>query len=89
MTSKKGLTTLEKSLILFVALTAVAIGIVVVFIIERNNSSQGELLLLQIQIYFKIIHFAHLLSSDFHSDINVDKASQWYQIKQKETRNYL
>lgn len=80
MTSKKGLTTLEKSLIfLFVALTAVTIGIVVVFVIERNNASpKGELLLLQIRIYFKIISFVHLQSSDFHSDINVDKASQWY-----------
>lgn len=40
MKSKKGLTTLEKSLIfLFVALTAVSIGLVVVFVIERNNSS--------------------------------------------------
>uniref|UniRef100_A0A8C1YT96 Zgc:154142 n=1 Tax=Cyprinus carpio TaxID=7962 RepID=A0A8C1YT96_CYPCA len=43
MTSKNGLTTLEKSLIfLFVALTAVTIGIVVVFVIERNNSSPKE-----------------------------------------------
>uniref|UniRef100_A0A673NE00 Ovochymase 2 n=1 Tax=Sinocyclocheilus rhinocerous TaxID=307959 RepID=A0A673NE00_9TELE len=43
MTSKKGLTTLEKSLIfLLVALTAVTIGKVVVFVIERNNSSPKE-----------------------------------------------
>ncbi|CAM4474958.1 unnamed protein product [Leuciscus chuanchicus] len=43
MKSKKGLTTLEKSLIfLFVALTAVTIGLVVVFVIEKNNSSPRE-----------------------------------------------
>jgi len=67
MKSKKGLTTLEKSLIfLFVALTAVTIGIVVVFVIEKNKSSpRGGLLftsklLVRIQIYLmKIIRVLH------------------------------
>jgi len=85
MKSKKGLTTLEKSLIfLFVALMAVTIGIVVVFVIEKNNSSpRGGLLftlklLVRIQIYLmKIMSFAHLLSSDFPSDIDTLTESQW------------
>lgn len=43
MKSKKGLTGLEKSLIfLFVALAAVCVGLVVVFVLERNNSSTKD-----------------------------------------------
>ncbi|XP_030644095.1 ovochymase-2 [Chanos chanos] len=41
--STKGLSTLEKTLIfLFVALTLVCVGLVVVFVLERNNSTHEE-----------------------------------------------
>ncbi|TRY88335.1 hypothetical protein DNTS_018821 [Danionella cerebrum] len=43
MKSKKGLTRLEKSLIfLFVLLTAVTIGLVVVFVLERNSTPKED-----------------------------------------------